>query len=196
VAARKARGLLECGAVVTVIAPDVCAELAELTPLTVERRPYAPGDAAAHRLVITATGIPEIDGAVYADADAAGVWVNSADDAAHCSLILPAVHRDGAVTIAVSTGGSSPALASWLRIQLAGEYGPEVGQLAEVLGRAREGLRGVGRSTETVDWMALLDGPLLGLARQGRWGEVEALIEAATATPIAPPPAAPPPSAT
>jgi siroheme synthase-like protein len=186
VAARKARGLLECGAVVTVIAPEVCAELAELTPLTIERRRYAPGDAAAHRLVVTATGIPDVDGAVYADADAAGVWVNSADDAAHSSLILPSVHRDGPVTIAVSTGGSSPALASWLRRRVSAQCGDGLGELAEILSRARQGLRLAGRSTETVDWRTLLDGPLLELGRDGRWDEVQALVEATTGAPIAP----------
>jgi siroheme synthase-like protein len=186
VAARKARGLLEAGAVVTVIALDVCAAMAELTPLTVERRAYATGDAAAYRLVITATGIPAVDGAVFADAESAGVWVNSADDVEHCSLILPSVFRDGAVTIAVSTGGSSPALASWLRARVAARCGPGLGELADILGRARRGLREAGRSTETVDWVALWDGPLPGLVHDGRWDEARALIEAATGTPIAP----------
>jgi siroheme synthase-like protein len=186
VAARKARGLLECRALVTVIAREVGTAMAELAPLHIERRAYATGDAAAFRLVITATGIPAVDGAVYADAEAAGVWVNSADDVAHCSLILPSVWRDGAVTIAVSTGGSSPALATWLRGRVTAQCGPGLGELADVLGRARRSLHEAGRSTETVDWVALLDGPLPGLVHDGRWEEVRALIEAATGTPIAP----------
>ena len=94
VAARKALGLLRCGAVVTVIAPDICQAVADLSPLTIERRPYATGEAGSYRLVVTATGIASVDGAVYADAEAAGVWVNSADDGADCSFILPSVHRD------------------------------------------------------------------------------------------------------
>ena len=102
----------------------------------VERRRYRRGDAATFRLVITATGRPDVDGAVYADAEAAGVWVNSADDRAHSSFILPAVHRDGAVTVAVSTGGLSPALASWLRTRLAAECGENLGTLAQLLGEA------------------------------------------------------------
>jgi siroheme synthase-like protein len=177
---------LDCGAVVTVIAPDVCAAMAELSPLTIERRRYATGDAAAHRLVVTATGIPAVDGAVYADADAAGVWVNGADDVEHCSFILPSVHRDGAVSIAVSTGGSSPALATWLRARLSAQCGPGLGELAELLGRARQSMRVDGRSTEAVDWTALLDGPLPGLARDGRRDEAQALVEDATETRLAP----------
>jgi siroheme synthase-like protein len=180
VAARKAQGLLRCGAAVTVVAPDISDVMATLAPLTIERRPYAAGEAGAYRLVVTATGIPAVDGAVYADAEAAGVWVNSADDSAHCSFILPSVHRDGAVTLAVSTGGQSPALASWLRSRLAAHCGSELGELAELLGRARRQLHDAGRSTELVDWAALLDGPLPGLVRDGRRGEAQALVEAAT----------------
>jgi siroheme synthase-like protein len=185
VAARKARGLLDCGARVTVIAPDVCAAMAAL-PLAIERRPYASGDAAAHRLVITATGIPAVDGTVYADAEAAGVWVNSADDVEHCSFILPSVHRDGAVSIAVSTGGSSPALATWLRAGLSAQCGEGLGELAELLSRARRSVQGAGRRTEDVDWAALLDGPLPALVRDGRRDEARALVEAATGTDLAP----------
>ena len=140
------------------------------------------GDATTYRLVVTATGIPAVDGAVFADAEAAGVWVNSADDSAHCSFILPSVHRDGAVTIAVSTAGQSPALASWLRARLAAQCGTELGALADLLGRARQRMHDAGRSTELVDWAALLDGPLPGLAREGRWDEARALVEAATDT--------------
>ncbi len=112
-AARKARGLVELGAAVTVIAPTVGPEMQSLRPSlrTLETRPYRSGDAVGFRLVITATGNHQVDAAVYADAEAAGVWVNSADDPEHSSFILPSVHRDGTVTIAVSTGGASPSLA-------------------------------------------------------------------------------------
>ena len=182
VAARKARGLLGCGATLTVIAPDVSSAMAELTPLTIERRPYAEGDAGAYRLVVTATGIPAVDATVSADAEAAGVWVNSADDVEHCSFILPSVHRDGAVTVAVSTGGRSPALASWLRGRLAAQEGTGLGALAELLGRARQSLHDAGRSTEKVDWVALLDGTLPELVRDGRFDEARAVVEAVTGT--------------
>jgi len=179
VAARKARGLLAAGAVVTVIAPDVSDVMASLTPLTIARRPYAPGDAGSFRLVVTATGDPEVDGAVFADAEAAGVWVNSADDPEHCSFILPSVHRDGTVTLAVSTAGRSPALATWLRARLAQSCGPGLGALAELLGRTRAELRYGGVRTDAVDWVALLDGPLPALVAAGRMDEAAALVEEA-----------------
>jgi siroheme synthase-like protein len=180
VAARKARGLLACGGVVTVIAPEICPDMAALSPLTVERRPYATGDTDGYRLVVTATGIAEVDGAVFSDADAAGVWVNSADDRSHCSFILPSVHRDGAVTIAVSTGGLAPAMASWLRARLAAHAGAGIGTLAQLLGEARSRLHAAGESSERVAWSELLDGPLPLLVAEGQLDRARALLASAT----------------
>jgi siroheme synthase-like protein len=186
VATRKAKGLLECGALVTVIAPEVSEDMTRLAPLHIERRLYATGDVAGYRLVITATGITAVDGAVYADAEAAGIWVNSADDVAHCTFILPSVHRDGPVSIAVSTGGSSPALASWLRARLAEAGGPGLGELAELLGRARQRLHQAGRSTEEVAWRALLNGSLPTLVRAGHIEQARTLLERATGVDLTP----------
>ncbi len=182
VAARKARNLLECGASVTVIAPALSADMEALVSSlrAVEHRRYEPGDATTFRLVVTATGIPDVDGAVFSDADAAGVWVNSADDPAHCSFILPAVHRDGQLTIAVSTGGLSPALSSWLRTRLAAECGDGLGALAELLAEARARLHDAGRRSDSVDWGALLDGPLPELVRSGDIDEARAIVSLAT----------------
>ena len=109
-----------------------------------ERRTYRSGDASDFRLVVSATGIAEVDGAVFADADAAGIWVNAADDRAHSSFILPAVHRDGAVTVSVSTGGLSPALAAWLRTRIATQVGDGLGTVAELLAEARARLHAEG----------------------------------------------------
>jgi siroheme synthase-like protein len=182
VAARKARSLLDCGGAVTVIAPAFADDMETLVPLlqAVERRPYGAGDAAAFRLVVTATGIPAVDGAVYADAEAAGVWVNSADDIAHSSFILPAVHRDGPVTVSVSTGGLSPALASWLRTRLAAECGEGLGVLAQLLGEARANLKHAGVRSDTVEWVRLLQGSLPELVRAGALDDARAAISAET----------------
>src|ERR1700728_4814311 len=182
VAARKARTLLDCGAVVTVIAPSLCGDMEALLPSihAVERRPYRAGDVSTFRLVVTATGNPEVDGAVYADAEAAGVWTNSADDRAHSSFILPAVHRDGAVTVSVSTDGLSPALASWLRTRVAAECGDGIGILAQLLGEARANLKRAGLPSDSVDWARLLEGPLLELIRAGEIDNARATVLAAT----------------
>jgi precorrin-2 dehydrogenase / sirohydrochlorin ferrochelatase len=183
VAARKAAALAGCGARVTVVAPHVVEAidaLASTHGVEVDRRCYRAGEAAGYRLVVTATGIPEVDRAVVEDAEAAGLWVNSANDAARSSMMLPAVHRDGPVTVAVSTGGASPALASWLRRRLQDALGPGLATLADVLETARSTLKARGISTAGVDWQALLDGPLPGLVAEGRLDEARRLIEGAT----------------
>jgi precorrin-2 dehydrogenase / sirohydrochlorin ferrochelatase len=184
VAARKAAGLVECDADVTVIAPDVIPAIEELAgrgALSILRRPYRSGEAAAYRLVVTATGVPDVDQAVAADADAAGVWVNAADNRERCTFTLPAVHREGPVAVAVSTSGASPALASWLRRRTAEALVPEVGALAGLMEAARTALREKGIDTSGIDWHALLDGPLPGLVAAGRRDEARRLIDRAAA---------------
>lgn len=152
IALRKASGLVAAGADVTVIAPDITSQLAELAH-TVLVRPYAPGEAANYRLVITATSDPVVNAQVSADATAAGVWVNSADDPDNCTFILPAVTRQGDITVAVSTGGASPALASYLRSQIASQIlTPNVASAAVELARQRKIVRSAGMSTEDIDW--------------------------------------------
>ncbi len=177
VAARKVDGLVGAGAVVTVVATEAGDAVRRIAgPVTIEERPYRSGEAAGYRLVVTATGVAEVDAAVAGDAEAAGVWVNSADDAANCSLLLPAVHRDGAVTVAVSTGGASPALAGWLRDRAAAATGG-AGVLADLLSAARARVRAGGGSTEDIDWRALLDGPLAALVDAGRIDDARALLD-------------------
>ena len=144
------------------------------------RRPYRRGEAAGYRLVVMATGVAAVDEEVYADAEAAGVWVNSADDVPRCTFFLPSVHRDGPVTVAVSTAGASPALATWLRHRSAGALGPGLGTLAALLAEARDRVKAQGRSTEDVDWQALLDGPLPSLVSAGDLAGARALLAAAT----------------
>lgn len=182
VAARKVRELHRCGALVTVVAPEVDPAIDDLATsegpgsVRVERRPYDAREAGDYRLVVTATGRPEIDRTVAADAEAAGVWVNSADDATRCTFILPSVHRDGSVSVSVSTGGASPALASWLRRRVGDTLGEGLGPLAELLEETRHRLMAAGRPTNAVDWAALLDGPLPSLVREGDLDRARALL--------------------
>ena len=176
VAARKVEGLLACGAAVHVVAPTVGDEVRALAPvdgavpgasLTWEERAYRRGEAAGYRLVVSATDDAEVNRAVYGDGEAAGVWVNSADDPANCSFTLPAVVRRGPVMVTVSTGGQSPALATWLKARVAEEIGPEYEVLVSLLAAEREAIQAAGRSTEDVDWQKALDSDMLALIRAG-----------------------------
>lgn len=171
VAARKVKGLLAAGAVVHVVAPELSAEIRALAErerrVTFDERPYQQADLDGAWLVVAATGNPEVNAQVRADADAAHLWLNAADDPASCSFTLPAVTRQGPVMVAVSTSGQSPALASWLKGQVEAMIGPEFATLASLLGQARAELRAAGRSTEDVDWRPAFDSDMLEAIRSG-----------------------------
>jgi siroheme synthase-like protein len=178
VAARKARGLVECGATVTVVAPEVVDELSALDGVTCERRPYRDGEVSAYRLVVAATGDPDVDGRVFRDGEEHGVWVNAADDPDHCSVVLPAVSRRGPLVATFSTSGRSPAMATWLRRRYDAELGPEHLVLLDLLADQRDRLRHEGRPTEGLDWQQALDSGMLDLIREGNLAEAKERLEA------------------
>ena len=157
VAARKVASLVAAGADVTVVAPRVDPAISALTSVTIARREYGRGEAAAYRLVFTATDNPAVNQMVFDDAEAAGVWVNSADDPQRCSFTLPAVVRRGSVLLTASTGAASPALSAWLRGRLEQEFGPELADLAAALAVHRARIHAAGASTEGVDWASTIE---------------------------------------
>ena len=167
VAAQKVRGLVAAGAVVTVVAPDVD-DAVRSQAVTVAQRPYRRGEVADYRLGVAATGDPEVNQQVFDDGEAAGVWVNSADDPERCSVTLPARLDRGRLLVTVSTGGYSPAVASWVRDQIAVDLGPEYDTLVGMLHEARREVIAAGGSTEALDWRAALDSGILDLIRAGR----------------------------
>jgi precorrin-2 dehydrogenase len=184
VAAQKVRGLLECGADVIVVAPEVCEDLASLgEAVTIHRRSYRSNDLAAMRLIVAATGDPEVQSRIAADARAAGVLVNSADDPDNCDFTLPSRVRQGHVLVTASTSGHSPALSVWLRRQLESEIGPEYEVLLEVLADARSTLRQQGVATEGLAWQDALDSGILDLVREGRIREAKERLQACLSLP-------------
>jgi precorrin-2 dehydrogenase / sirohydrochlorin ferrochelatase len=177
VAASKARGLLEVGALVRVVALSVNAELAALAAgndgVVVEERAYERGDVAGHWLVIAATDDPVTNQAVRDDGEDCHVWVNSADDPDRCSFTLPSRVRQGPLLVTFSTGGTSPAVATWLRRRFTAEIGPEYVTLIELLAAERTRLKAQGRSTEGLDWQGALDSGMLELIREGSLAEAK-----------------------
>ena len=155
IAYRKVQQLLMAGGEVTVIAPHILDEFNDL-PVAQVRREYVHGDAANFRLVITATGNTTVDQAIFDECEERGIWVNSADDPARCSFTLPAAFRRGPVMVTVSTGGASPALASFLRTQLEDLIGPEFAEIAARLATERAQFHAHGISTEDVDWKPII----------------------------------------
>jgi len=170
IALRKVEQLLACGAAVTVIAPEIHPELGTLA-VEVRQRGYRSGDVEGFRLVITATGNRAVDQQIYDEADARGIWVNSADDPERCTFTLPATVRRGALLLTASTAGASPALSSWLRRRLEAEFGPEWEGVVQDLALERARVHAAGRSTEAMDWEPVIAAVIA--ARVGR-DEVQA----------------------
>jgi siroheme synthase-like protein len=118
---QKVRSLLECGAKLTVVAPEARDEIRELAAegkLEWRQRYYAAEDIQGQQLVIAATNDPEVNHAAHADAVAAGVLVNAVDDPPYCDFYFGSVVRRGPLQIGISTAGESPAFAQRLREQL------------------------------------------------------------------------------
>jgi siroheme synthase-like protein len=126
----KAAGLLAAGALVTVVSPELHPDL---QGVDWKPRRYRKSDLKGAFLVIAATSDRAVNERVHRDAEERGMLCNVADVPDLCNFILPAVHREGPIAIAVSTGGASPALAKRLRSQIAELVGPEHADLAEEL---------------------------------------------------------------
>lgn len=181
VAARKIDGLLEAGAAVHVVAPDLGPEVLawrDAGRVTVDERPFQPADLDEAWLATAATPDPAVNAAVYEAGEARRVFVNAADDPAHCSLTLMSVVRRGDLVVTIGTGGRSPALATYLKEHVATEMGPEWEVLLELLSEERERLRAAGTSTETVDWRRAIDSGMLDLIRTGRVAQAKELLRA------------------
>lgn len=140
VAERKIRGLLDCGAAVTVISPELTPALHGLAQgggIRWRKQCYTEGDLAGAFMVISATDDRPTQEKVYGEAQQRSLLLNVADVPELCNFILPAVVRRGELIVAVSTGGRSPALARRLRRELECRFGPEYGVLVDIMGALR-----------------------------------------------------------
>jgi len=181
VAAQKAGPLLEAGVRLRIVAPHLVPTLlarVEAQEATWEARQVQPGDVADAAVVVCATDSREVNRRVYEEATAAGIPVNVVDDPDLCSFIVPATVRRGALQIAISTGGRSPAFAKFMRRQIEEAVGDEYGELAELAGRMRDSARAAGIGYEERDRVAAEALPrLLALLREGRREEATLLAD-------------------
>ena len=139
VTAEKAEALLVAGARVTVVADGPAAALTRLQGegVTVHRRAFQPSNLAGAFVCVAASDDPAVRASIHAAARANGVLVNVMDDPEHCDFAAPAVVRRGDLTIAIATGGRSPALARRLREELEARFGEEWTEVMDVIGEAR-----------------------------------------------------------
>jgi precorrin-2 dehydrogenase/sirohydrochlorin ferrochelatase len=144
VAERKVTLLVECGAEVEVVSPAMTSRLAALAAtgaVRLRRRRVRASDLAGAFLVVVATDDRDVNREVAGRVRGAGGLVNVADDPEACTFLVPSVLRRGDLTIAISTGGGSPALAKKLRQRLEQTVGPEYEAYLSALRLLRERAR-------------------------------------------------------
>ena len=171
VAQRKVVGLIAAGADVTIISAALSEGLQELLATGVVRhvaREYRSGDVAGFEIVFVATDDAAVNATVYRDARAHGIWINCADDPPHCDFILPAVIRQGDLTVAVSTGGASPAAARAMREELEDYFTEDYVRLVQVAAEVRAKLKEKSFSVAASAWNEALNGEFRRLIRAGK----------------------------
>lgn len=176
VALRKLLGLLAAGARVTVISPTLTSEmqalLAEKKFEHIGRR-YRKGDLTGYFLAFVATDDGALNAAVARDGIEIGVLVNASDDPANCDFIIPSVINRGDLTVAISTGGASPAAARLIREELEEFLTEEHALLLEVAAEVRGELRERDVVVDAEIWNRALQGDVRVLLAAGRREEAK-----------------------
>jgi precorrin-2 dehydrogenase/sirohydrochlorin ferrochelatase len=178
---RKIQDLLAAGARVTVVSPEITPGLAALAGKGEIR--HLQGDFQEEQvegmaLVIGATDDMAVNARVSAAAQGRGIWVNIVDQPDLCTFIVPAQVRRGDLTLAISTGGASPALARKIREELEHHFGPEYGPYLALLQAARTRLLAVRRGDpdNAVLFHRLVDSPLREALGRGDLQEVRRIL--------------------
>jgi siroheme synthase-like protein len=180
VALRKVKTLLEHKARVEVISPDLCPELGQLAEkreIEVQYRKYQSGDLEGALIAIAATSESGTNLKVAEEARRSRVLVNVVDDVENSDFILPSCLRRGDITIAVSTGGRSPALARRIRAKLEKDLGKEYASLALLIAEVRSELKREKIEVDANTWQEALDLDLLtDLIKRGDWEGAKAIL--------------------
>ena len=171
IAERKIQGLLECDAKITVISPRVTPAIQERAnrgEVQWNARDYAKGDLKETFLAIAATDQAGVNKTIADEATREKVILNVVDNAPLCTFIAPSVVRRGEVTVAVSTGGASPALARKLRESLETSETLEYAHLSGILSTARKELKRRGIEVHPDRWQDSINENLVALVKSGR----------------------------
>jgi len=171
IAERKISKLKETGAQVTIISPDATPTIQKMAKKGVVEwtaRKYQTGDLEGAFLGIAATDVRQVNQQIFQEAEELGVVLNVVDDAELCAFIAPSIVERGPVTVAISTGGASPALARKLREAIAEAPALEWADLANVLSKARKQIKKRGVAVDPQRWQCCLTPDLLSLAQAGK----------------------------
>ena len=162
---RKAASLIGEGALVTVLTKELLAEPpAGVTEVVV--REYREGDLEGFLFVIAATGDKAVNDRIEREANERATLINVVDDLERGDTYFAALHRQDDVIVAVSTSGSAPAFAQWIRNEIARLLPKNLGEVARQLHQERSALHAAGATTEGLDW-----GPSIAAALRADEGE-------------------------
>jgi siroheme synthase-like protein len=175
---RKVRTLLDAGARVKVITEKATARLQALADedrIELHVRAYERGDLKGAAVVIASTDERDVNQAIYDEAVEEGIPVNVVDDLPRCTFIAPSIVRRGDLMIAISTGGTSPAMAVRIRERLEEEFGPEYETYFDLIKRLKAEVDLASTQQERADaWYRVVDSDVLDLVRAGKVDEAYA----------------------
>jgi precorrin-2 dehydrogenase/sirohydrochlorin ferrochelatase len=179
----KVRKLLESGAKVSIISPEVTDGVRGLVAsdgekVTWAQREYQRGDLKDAFIAIAATDDTRVNTQISEEANERNVLLNVVDVTHLCTFIAPSVARRGEVTIAVSTGGASPALARKFREELTASTLIEYADLAPLLSVARNELKEMGVKVAPDHWQTCITDDLLTMVQDGKDEEAKKTLMA------------------
>ena len=172
----KVHKLLDCGAKVVVISPEVnegVSNLVDNDRVSWVQQEYQPGDLKGAFIAIAATSENQVNRRIAREAQERNVLLNVVDVTHLCTFIAPSVTRRGDVAIAVSTGGASPALARKFREELSHAHLLEYADLTPLLAEARADLKRRGVTVHPDHWQACINEELLDMVQAGRTEEAK-----------------------
>jgi glutamyl-tRNA reductase len=171
VAERRVKSLLECGAKVRIISPELSENLelmAEEKLIEVVKRDFRPGDLESALLAIAASNQAEVNRRVVEEARGRGMLVDNSTEPSQGNFILPSVVRSGGLVIAISTSGGSPSLARMIREELEQSLVPEHATLIKLVSEVRAEFGRRDKRLPFEVWRNCIDPELLSLIKKGQ----------------------------
>jgi precorrin-2 dehydrogenase/sirohydrochlorin ferrochelatase len=189
VAQRKIETLLECGALVQVVAKELTAPLEELRRagrVQLLGKEFSEAFVDGAFVVFAATDDAALNRQVSRAAQRRGLLVNAVDQPADCNFIVPSVLSRGDLLIAVSTSGKSPAFARKVRVELEQHFGEEYGLFLNLMGNLRKEILGLGLSQEDnrSAFEDLVTSDLLTAVGEKDWDLASQIVEQVLGRPV------------
>jgi siroheme synthase-like protein len=179
IALQKVEGLIDAGAQVTVVSPALNEDmqlLAEQSRFMHIKREYQPGDLEGYELAFVATDDYEENRRVWQEGRERRIWVNAVDDIPNCDFIMPGIVRKGDLVVAISTSGTSPAMARKAREDIESFLTDEDAELLDLAAEIRREFKDQGIQVKSCTrcvrnhndvWNAALDGIVKGHLKAG-----------------------------